>query len=449
MLSGLPHFHAQGRAPIGALRSRKSMLETLLRRLDMVRLTIAAAAIFAMVGCSGLIDGGGNGGLTPAQAEARRLWLDKGYPALQNATCTTCHNGTQANIGFIAGASDLEVRDTIMAYEPVVLNLDAVGSSRILTKGLHEGPALNAIQTSDLLEWLQAEKAALTDDGGPGTILVQTEPLILSICTGGLPDEPAAPNPNCLVNNVPLDTVGDGLPGAKISFVVQSLQSGLYFTNIRLIPGTGGAFIEHPLFVSQGVGAPRENCDTVDEATGAVICPDTIDRFFNVKLNLMEGAPLADQLIGNGAGAFVNMRQDDKISIHFKAVKLFQVDDNPVPQLGCKDLPAFKANAQAAFNALVGPSIGQTCVSCHGGANGNATATLNMTNMNAADDAALLIACNNIRSRLSFPGFDTSSLLLAVDPANANHPVRFNAADHGVFKNTRIKPWYDIELAGQ
>ncbi|MEO8702867.1 MAG: hypothetical protein ABI867_22675 [Kofleriaceae bacterium] len=438
MLSGLPHF-----------RSRKSMLETLLRRLDMVRLTIAAAAIFTMFGCSGLIDGGGNGGLTPAQAEARRLWLEKGLPALREATCTTCHTGSMAGVEFIAGASDLEIRDTLLAYEPVVVNFDAPGSSRLLTKGLHEGPALNGIQTSDLLEWLQAEQAALTDDGGPGTTLIQTEPILVSICTGGLPDEPAAPNPNCLVNTIPLDTVGDGVPGGKISFVVQSLSAGLYMTNIKATPGTGGIFIEHPLFVSYGDGAPRTDCDTTDEATGSVICADTLDRFFNVKMNLMEGAPIADTLVGNGAGAFVNFKQGDKISIHFKAVKLFQPDTMPPQTLGCKDLPAFKANAQAAFNALVGPSIGQTCVSCHGGANGNATATLNMTNMNSAVDAELLIACNNIRSRLSFPGFDTSSLLLAVDPANANHPVRFNAADHATFKTTRIKPWYDIELAGQ
>jgi mono/diheme cytochrome c family protein len=425
------------------------MLETLLRRLDMVRLTIGVAAMVLAMGCSGLIDDGGSGGLTPAQAKARELFLTKALPQL-TTNCAVCHNGsrTTANIGFLEGASDIGIRDTLVAYEPLVINLDAPGSSRLITKGLHEGPALDAIQTSDILEWIQAEKEAV-GDGERGPTFLATEPALISICTGGLPDDPAAPNPNCLVNNVSLDAVGETpAVGAKISFVVQALGSGLYMTNLRLVPGAGGAFIEHPLFVAHGnEGAARQNCELIDEATGAVVCADTIDRYFNVKLNLQMAATPDEQLIGGGAGAFVGFLPTDKLSIHFKAVKPFEAE-GPGPGEGgggCKDLPAFKAMAQSAFNANVGAGAGgQNCAQCHAGANANATAAMGITQINSADDAQLLLACNQIRTRLNFQNFDLSSVVLAVDPGNANHPVRFNAADFATFKS-RINPWFIAE----
>ena len=241
------------------------MLETLVRHLDMVRLTVAAAAIFAMVGCSGLIDGGGSGGLTPEQQTARRIWVEKALPQLQ-ANCVVCHDGTRPNIGFIIGAGDLDKRESILAYAPAVVNLDAPSSSRIMTKGLHEGPALDATQTSDLLEWVNAEKVAAGSTGEEPPTLETTQ-FLVQVCTSGLPDAPGAPNPNCLVNKIPLTDIG--ATGAEVQFVVQSLGSGLYMTNLRLVPGTDGAFIEHPLFVSY----PAD-----DSAPKA----DTIDRFFNV-----------------------------------------------------------------------------------------------------------------------------------------------------------------------
>src|SRR5688572_33208709 len=120
MLSGFPTFQRT----ITPTRSRRSMLETLVRHLDMVRLTIAAAAILMMMGCSGLIDDGGTGGITAEEAKARQLWLDKALPVL-NANCATCHNGSRDVIGFMAGDNDLAKRDTILAYEPLVLNTDA------------------------------------------------------------------------------------------------------------------------------------------------------------------------------------------------------------------------------------------------------------------------------------------------------------------------------------
>src|ERR1051325_2515086 len=109
MLNGLPSFQATNRS---VARSRRSMLETLVRHLDMVRLTVAAAVILAFTGCSGLIDDGGDGGLTAEQIHARDLWINKALPALRatNTNCTSCHDGSRANIGFVVGANDLDSR---------------------------------------------------------------------------------------------------------------------------------------------------------------------------------------------------------------------------------------------------------------------------------------------------------------------------------------------------
>src|SRR4051812_2319848 len=119
MLNRQPSFQTTGRS---VARSRRSMLETLVRHLDMVRLSVAAAVILMFTGCSGLIDDGGNSGLTAEQIHARDLWINKALPALRatNTNCTSCHAGSRPNIGFVVGDNDLAARDTILAYEPGV-----------------------------------------------------------------------------------------------------------------------------------------------------------------------------------------------------------------------------------------------------------------------------------------------------------------------------------------
>lgn len=398
------------------------MLETLVRHLDMVRLTVAAAAIFAMVGCSGLIDGGGSGGLTPEQQTARRIWTEKALPQLQ-ANCVVCHDGTRPNIGFLVGTGDLDKRDAILAYAPAVVNLDAPSSSRLMTKGLHEGPALDSTQSSDLLEWVNAEKAAAGSTGEEPPTL-ETSQFLVQVCTSGLPDAPGAPNPNCLVNKVPLTDIG--ATGAEIHFVVQSLGSGLYMTNLRLVPGTDGAFIEHPLFVSY-------------PADGSEPKFDTIDRFFNVKLNLQMTATPEEQQIGGGTAAFVGFLASDKLAIHFKGASVFKPDEGgPGPATGCLKLPEFKANA-------AGPLQTSCAQNCHAGGQPNARSAVNMTNLQSANDDEVLAACNQIRTRINFQDLNNSGLYLAPAPGNMNHPFAFpTQANHDAFKNA-VQVWATAE----
>jgi len=421
MLNGLPSFQANR----SVSRSRRSMLDTLVRHLAMVRLTIGAAAILVITGCSGLIDDGASSGLSPEEVIARKLWLEKALPTIRD-NCLVCHDGSRPDIGFAVGASDLDKRDTLLAYEPQVANLDAPASSRILTKGPHEGPALTAIQTSDLLEWLNAEKDAHPTDETTGPT-IETAQFLPQICTSGLPDDPPTnPNPSCPVNNVTLDDIG--VPGASIKFVAQALGSGLYVTNLKLVPGADGAFIEHPLFVSWPMDGSEPKADT-------------IDRFFNVKMNLMAGATVEEQQISGGTAAFVGFLATDKLTIHFKGANIFQPEDGgTMVQAGCKVLTDFKANA-------VGP-MQTNCLSCHGGQNANATSAMNITNINSADDMVVQSACNQVRTRVNFQNIPQSGIFLAPNPGNGNHPFTFNnnQAQHDAFV-TALNPWILAEQA--
>src|SRR3954470_813922 len=122
------------------LQSRRAMLETLCRHLDMVRLSAAGVFMMALVACTGLV-GGGSDGMSPQQKNAIQAWQQKALPVLKQ-DCISCHNGSRAGVGFLAGAEDMEIRDNLMAFTPSVVNLEAASSSQIVTKDLHEGPRL-------------------------------------------------------------------------------------------------------------------------------------------------------------------------------------------------------------------------------------------------------------------------------------------------------------------
>src|SRR3989442_1028456 len=132
MLGSVPSLQKNFGAP---LQSRKAMLETLCRHLDMIRLSAAGLMMFTLIGCTGLIDGGSDG-MSPQQRNAHNKWETSALPVLRQ-NCESCHNGSRPMVGFLMGGADnLAVHDTLMNYQPSVVNLEAASSSRILTKGL-------------------------------------------------------------------------------------------------------------------------------------------------------------------------------------------------------------------------------------------------------------------------------------------------------------------------
>ena len=86
MLGSVPSVQKNLGTP---LQSRRAMLETLCRHLDMVRLSAAGVLMIALVGCTGLVDGGSDG-LTPQQRTARQKFQQEAAPILHQ-DCVTCH----------------------------------------------------------------------------------------------------------------------------------------------------------------------------------------------------------------------------------------------------------------------------------------------------------------------------------------------------------------------
>lgn len=407
------------RAARAGFRSRKSMLETLVRHLDMVRLTVAAM-LFVLVGCVGLIDSG-----DPTSADsARELWLKKALPALQAGTCEACHTGSRGvQVAFLIGTDENSKRETLMKFTPPVINLEAPGSSRILSKGLHEGPALSPQQTEDIREWIQKEREAANDAPGGGIPQIRTKALAPMICA------PGVALADCPVNEILLEDLGQDatIPGAKLSFKAPNIgtESGLYVVELKIVPGAMGAYVEHPLFIS--IPPDGEEADPL---------PDSLDRFNAIKLNIQTTAAPEEQLLDVGQATFANFPPANRVAVYFTAAKIYQADGpgGPAPQTGCKVPDSFETNARARLNT--------SCASCHAGANPNAVSAVDMTGVGAPN---AMNACNQVRQRLNLQDLNGSSLYVAPAPNNTNHPFRFaNQADFDAFKNG-INVWANAE----
>lgn len=408
------------RANAAGHRSRRAMLEPLFRNLDQVRIA-AAASLLTMIGCTGLIDAP-----PPSKAEtARQLWVEKALPALRfsASNCEVCHGGAapRQSVEFLAGADELAIRDKLMSFDPPVVSLDAPQSSRLLTKGQHEGPPIVGDQKSDVLSWIQAEKDAATDTGGGTTLGLRTSDFTFSVCTAGNPGDATCP-----INEISLESLGAGagVPGAKISFVAQTVGSGLYLNRLKLIPGAMGAYMEHPLFVSV----------PADPMTKPIA--DTLDRFFNTKMNLMATATADQQQIQGGVAAFPNFPPQNKIAVYFKAVKPYQPEGGGGGgATGCK--------VQTQFDSVARNPINTNCGGCHRGGNANATSALDMTGVDQAGSAQ---ACNQVRLRANLTDIPNSSIFVVTTPGYANHPFTFggNATNFNNFKNA-VTPWLIAE----
>jgi hypothetical protein len=422
---------------MNTLKSRRAMLDTLMRHLDMVRLSAGMLAAIALMGCAGLIDGTGDPSLTPEQRAAIQAWEQYAAPVF-TTNCVACHAGTDPATAFLGGTSVDAIRKTLLGWDPQVVNLDAPESSRVLTKGAHTGPALGATDSANILKWVQAERdAAMKSNPGPQLETARFAPLL---CTGGTAGDVSGcstgdPTHCCPVNVVPLDDLH--LVGAEIDFVAQPLGSDLYVSDLYLKASTDGAYLEHPLFASW-------------PTAGGNPIPDTIDRFFAVKMNLAmaTGAvvcpgPSCDH-IGNGAAAFVGFAPQNQLSIHFKVLDPYHMDAMPPPAtVGCATM------GFAAFLANAKPALQPCATMCHGGANAGAKSALDMSGLASTTDNT---TCLQVRGHVNFQAIPQSGVLLAPDPGSGDtaHPAKFGNQLAGTIAafQTSMNAWINVEVAG-
>jgi len=421
MLGSLP---SQQKHHGSAVLSRKAMFETLLRHLDMIRLSAAGVLMVSLIGCTGLISGGGttggggDDGPSQQQQDAATKWKSEALPVLKQ-NCVACHNGSRASIDFLAGADDTAIHDKVLKFDPAVVNLEAATSSRLITKGQHDGPPFTAEQSAAVLGWIQAERESATHDPANPVVQLATTEMAVQLCTSGLPDNTAGTCPTNHLSLATVPTVGATVPGAEISFTAQSLVSGLYLTNLKVSGGTAGVYLEHLLFVSRPTkGDPF---------------PDQIDRYFATKLNVMANG---SSPLGGGTEQFGGFAATDKVEVHFKTLSAFKPDTTPPAAGGCKVLDKFKANAVAPLQ--------QSCASCHAG--GNGTSAMDITGINSTTDTTLATVCAQVRSRINLTNTDQSGFYLAPDPASqTNHPFKFNPATGFTTFKASLDVWVKAE----
>jgi hypothetical protein len=265
---------------------------------------VVRAALFALalVGCTGEIESKLTEGLPPEQAVAIEKWAKKALPVFGDPryNCITCHDGSVAKApAYLAGADDLMRRDTLLAYNPRVVNLGAPQSSRMLTVGDHMmlmgGPALEVIDSTACLEWIQAERLAR-----PEIVPIRTDAIQPMICTSGNPGDPTCP-----INMVDLSLVGPTPVPATLTFVLQNVSGSSYYTQIKVKAGAEGVYFEHPLIESYVGG------DTVPT-------PDPVDRMFAVVMNVPANM---EMVVGSGMATIAEFSVNDPISFQFDVIE--------------------------------------------------------------------------------------------------------------------------------
>jgi hypothetical protein len=249
--------------------------------------SILAVVLFAS--CTGDITDKSLAGLTPEEALAKTRWLKQAEPVFQ-AKCIMCHDGSMAAAvpppdPYLAGSGDMAIRDTAVAYVPELVNLGAPKSSRVLSKGMHEGPALSAQEASAILGWIEAER-----DARPPAMTIETMPVTMA---------------GSGATTVPLDSLG--YAAATISFTAMSLSATeVYVTGITVTPGADGLYLEHPLFVSN--------------PAGSAAVPDPQDRYYATTIDVMAGS---NATIGT-ATTFSGFKISDPLTIRFDVLDKYR-----------------------------------------------------------------------------------------------------------------------------
>jgi hypothetical protein len=268
-----------------------------------VVLRLGLLAVSALVaGCTGQIVSELTEGKSPAEAIAIEKWGQKALPVFtsERTKCVTCHDGSMASApAYLAGAGDLDRRETLVAFMPRVVNLGAPQSSRMLTVGDHTamggGVALLSTEASDCLEWVNAERLAR-----PAPEPIRTAQLTPTLCTAGNPGDPTCP-----LNTLDLGGLGPTPVAATVTFTVNQVGPDSYYTNIKIKAGPEGVYIEHPLFETWPAG---ETMPTTDP----------IDRFFAIVVNLPANQEMT---IGSGTATLTGFAATDPMSLRFDVIE--------------------------------------------------------------------------------------------------------------------------------
>jgi cytochrome c553 len=319
---------------------------------------------------SGGADGGGSSG-GGASDGAGRAAFEALWPTL-NSTCGgSCHVSGAGGAPLWLGPPDAYTSATKF---PGIISSDP-GTSIIVTKGRHEGPALADPLLTQVLAWLTIEAAAV--------------PVVT------LPSTPAF-TPTMGSNDI--DCSAAGIPGLHISFNAMASGNLLTLNGLSVTtPTTTGATITYPIFAI----LPQAGAEIDDTS------------FSNLVQTV--GAATTTPL-GPGLLVLTDWVAGAQMKIEFTAlVKATVADGGAGATGGCKALGSFTQNAVPAIQA-------NTCLNCHNtGGSGNASMDLSALAQNPPDYAT---ACAQALSEANPQNPGQSEIILAPTGQVANHPFK-------------------------
>jgi hypothetical protein len=410
-------------------RSRRAMLETLIRHLDMVRLTLGALVVATVFsGCVGIIGDEQSDGLTANQRKARNQFTSKAYAVLVDQ-CASCH-ATLQNADFMRGATPLETYDVIKSFDPALLSPIDGTKARLITKGEHSGPAFNTntktgqVQSDyeTVLDWLRAEQKAFGDVGtgsgsGSGAVTyILSGKITPTVCT--------TTRASCPVNEITLQGIRPDKSGvdAKVTFIYEVLaaSNAPYLVNLQLVGGAEGAYIESPLFLGYVAGSDKPTVDG--------------DAFYGIKTNVAAGKALS---IGGGFAGLTDLKATgeggvvNQIAMSFQVIDKYKPENIPTDPSVCKQVASFVTNVK--------PILTASCAGCHGVAAGNAGAKGNLLFDPANDAATCQQAKRNASDLTNIP---TTGIFLAPKPGANGHPFKLNPSTAW---ETAVTTWLTAE----
>jgi hypothetical protein len=323
--------------------------------------------------------------------------------------CITCHDaGGIADTPFLAGPDRYH---SIVSWPGVLVAnpAESILLTHAVSTGGHSGTNLDSAALKDTLlpavkAWLDEEATALQAAPVPdaGSYIAPVAPIL------GF-------------NAMYLDALGDEYKGMALTFNAAELgPATLEISELEVHPTSDlGVHLVHPLFVVYPVGGEPG--------------PDPVDSFSNVD-QTFEPAQSAE--LGPGLVVLTNWSKDAKISIAFETIEPYAgAPADGGMEGGCKDVDSFDANAK--------PLLESNCFTCHGGANAQANAAVDMSKLKT-DSAA---ACAQVKNRVSPDDPPKSQLFVTTDPdGNAAHPYKFggSASKFDAFQSS-VSSWIAAE----
>ena len=291
----------------------------------------------------------------PTGPSAEEIFNSTVIPQTQSS-CTPCHApGGVAAYDFVDTPNDYVAAQSRTNF----IDRANIEESRVLAKGVHDGPAWTPAQEQVIRNWLQAEV-----NNAPVETRFDPEPMRTGF--------------------VNYDLSPLGAPGSALHFSVEIYDAGLRFTNVTLVAGTEGLIVAAPTIeIYEG--------DALRQTVPISAVEETVD---------VNQQKLFDVLLAPQRYA------ETKIGVRFTRVSTLFGDGYGVVR--CFEVEEFAEHAQ--------PELNFTCVECHA-QNPDAIIKMDLTELDQILNlGAQRQSCDRVLARIDRDDLDNSQLFRVVHP---------------------------------